>query len=113
MGSLLIRPDVSGVHMCSVAPGLHACQHPAYAAQPDHHRREDAEDRGRDALCRHDPRLGELQRAVPVAPDHNAVTFPLRARFRNPRPSNLRKCSAAWWFSKLATITDACAVGSG
>ncbi len=34
MGSLLIRPDVSGVHMCSVAPGLHACQHPAYAASP-------------------------------------------------------------------------------
>jgi len=58
------------VHAHRVAPGSYAFQRPAYAHEPDHHRREHADDGGLYARFRHYPRLREFQRAVLVAAGH-------------------------------------------
>ena len=81
--------------------------------EPEHHRREEHEDGGLNALFRHDQRLGRARTNHNSLPrTTNAVMSPFCACFRNARPCDARKCSAAWRFSKVATTTDVCAAGS-
>ena len=52
--------------------------------------------------------MGELQRPVGVAADHERSRVPFRAVFRNSGPSDASMCSAGRWLSKLARTTDSC-----
>ncbi len=86
VGSLLVRSNVRRVYVDGVGEPLTAVQRRDQAHQADHPREGEMDDCGSDASGGDDTSLGELQRAVLVAPDHERAHLSLARLLTEPAP---------------------------
>lgn len=103
---LLIRSDVRLVYVDGVPVARRALQHREQAQQADVHASET-----RIIAAPTPPAVStrawvSFSEPFLLALTTKALTCPLRAFLRNPRPSDATMCSAAWRLSKLARTID-------